>query len=468
MKKILAIITALMLFLLCFGGCTQSTTTPANSSSSDSTASNSSGTATTSTTTGAAAKTEEPVELKMWTFLNPNGGTSPRELALAQIIQNFQDQNPNITINTEAISFDLIPSQYFSAHVAGNAPDVIWMSFAEVGEAVRLGTMANLNELFLKNWTDAQKNEINDAFWSFAATDTDRYQMTFIRSSDCLIYRTDLFEEAGYSAPFKSWDEFIEACQAVTKDTDGDGQIDVWGFGQQFGSEKPISNAFLSSMIELQGGIFDDSGTPNWNSEAGVKSMNLVTDMVTKYKITPDTSVAYSQEDLIDGFCAGKYAVITAAASRYASCVANATFDPSAVKLAHFPSWAGNDYGYDILSGWCVGINSKSEKEDAAGKFIDYLFSPESEKIWVEVGGQPAMRESTAAEMADIFQKEGNEYLTVMMESFAKYGYCRPWQFVISGYDKLQNEAAQRILMDGMSVQESLDKSCQEFINQNS
>ena len=52
--------------------------------------------------------------------------------------------------------------------------------------------------------------------------------MTFVRSSDCLIYRTDLFEAAGYSAPFKSWDEFIEACQAVTQDTDGDGVTDVW------------------------------------------------------------------------------------------------------------------------------------------------------------------------------------------------------------------------------------------------
>ena len=453
MKRVLAIVLALTLLMMCAGcGSKENADAPEKDPVSSG---------------ETAGTTEEPIELKMWTFLNPNGGTSPRELALAQIIENFEAANPKIKINTESISFDLIPSQYFAAHVAGNSPDIIWMSFLEMGEAVRLGTMANLNDLFLKDWTDAQKAELEDAFWNFAATDEERYQMTFVRSSDCLIYRTDLFEAAGYSAPFKSWDEFIEACQAVTQDTDGDGVTDVWGFGQQFGSEKPISNVYLSSLVELQGDMLDEDGQPIWDTDAGVKSMELATDMVTEYGITPPESVSYSQEDLIEGFCAGKYACITAAASRYSACVSNATFDPSCIELAHFPSWEGSDYGYDVLSGWCVGVSSNSDYQEASGKFIEYLFSPESEKIWIEVGGQPAMRESVAAELSDIFQKEGNEYMTVMMESFADYGYCRPWQYVISGYDKLQNEAGQKILMDGMDVRDALTDASEKFIDQN-
>ncbi len=411
--------------------------------------------------------TSEPIELTMWTFLNPNGGTSARELALAQIIDNFEAANPNITIVTESIDYSLIPSQYLAAHVAGTAPDIIWMSFLEMGEVIRAGAMADLNTLLIDNWTDEQKAELDDAFFQFGATDTERYQLTFVRSADALIYRTDLFEAAGYTPPFKSWDEFIEACQAVTQDTDGDGEIDVWGFGQQFGSEKPISNVFISSMVDLQGGLFTEDGTPDWNNENGVKSMQLATDMVTNYQITPSASASYSQEDLIEGFCAGKYAVITAAASRYSTCVNNATFDSSCIRLCHFPSWEGDDFGKDILSGWCVGIWSGSEKQEAAAKFIDYLFSVDSEKIWMEVGGQPAMRASTAAEMADLLNQPGNEYLTTMTESFSKYGYARPWQYTISGYDKLQNEAAQRILLDGMDISESLGISVDEFIKQN-
>ena len=402
----------------------------------------------------------QQVELTMWTFLNPNGGTSPRELALAQIIKNFETANPNIKIVTEAIDFSLIPSQYFAAHVTGNAPDIIWMSFLEMGEAIRLGSMADLNKLLINSWTNEYRAELTDAFWQFGATNTERYQMTFVRSADMLIYRTDLFKEAGFNAPFKSWDGFIEACKAVTKN-------DVYGFGQQFGSDRPISNVFISSMAELQGGLFKADGTPDWNNENGVKSMQLAIDMVKKYNITPEISVSYSQEDLIEGFCAGKYGVITAAASRYGACVANATFDPSVIMLSHFPSWEGSDFGKDILSGWCVGIWSGSKKQDAAAKFVDHLFNVDSEKIWIEVGGQPAMRTSTANAMADIFTKPGNEYLTAMTEAFGKYGYARPWEYVISGYDKLQNEAAQRILLENMDTAASLQLSIDEFMKQN-
>lgn len=38
--------------------------------------------------------------IKMWTFLNP-AGKSPRELALAQIIDNYQTANPGTRIVVE-------------------------------------------------------------------------------------------------------------------------------------------------------------------------------------------------------------------------------------------------------------------------------------------------------------------------------------------------------------------------------
>jgi hypothetical protein len=77
------------------------------------------------------------------------------------------------------------------------------------------------------------------------------------------------------------------------------------------------------------------------------------------------------------------------------------------------------------------------------------------------------MRATTAEALSDLLGQPGNEYLTTMTESFGTYGYARPWQFPISGYDKLQNEAAQRILLDGMDISESLGVSVDEFIKQN-
>lgn len=412
--------------------------------------------------------TIKPTELVMWTFLNPNGGTSSRELALKEIIDNFEAANEGITVTVETIAFDQIPAKFFSADVAGNAPDIIWMSFREIGEAVRLGTLADLNTLFINDWTEAEVEDMADVYWNYAADDQARYQLTFVRSADMLAYRTDVFEAKGYAPPFKSWDEFITACQAVTEDTDGDDEVDIWGFGQQFGSTKPIGNVFVPSLVELQGGMFHDDGTPNWATDAGMKSARLATDMVTEHGITPDTSVSYSQEDLIEGFCAGKYGCITVAASRLPALRSTATFDPSVIQLAHFPSWSGDTFGSGILSGWGVGIWSKSEKAEPAGKFVEFMFNPQSEKIWVEVGLQVPFRKSTLAAMDDYFKKPENDFLVAMIEEFSTYGWTCPWQYPISGYDILQNEAQQRILLNNQEAREALAQAEQEFIKKNS
>ncbi len=41
-------------------------------------------------------------------------------------------------------------------------------------------------------------------------------------------YRTDLFQEKGLQPP-TTWDEYLSAAQALTTDTDGDGNTDIWG-----------------------------------------------------------------------------------------------------------------------------------------------------------------------------------------------------------------------------------------------
>lgn len=403
------------------------------------------------------------IEVKMWTFLNPEG-KSPREIALKKIIENFETDYPDIRISVEPLPFNTIPAKFFASHVAGTAPDIIWMSFREIGEAVKLGSLADLNELFIDGWTEEQKEDMSDIFWQYASTPTQRYQITFSRSADMLIYRADLFREKGIRTPITSWKEFIDAAKELTEDIDGDGKIDRWGFGQQFGLEKPIGSVFVPSLVELQGALFSDNGSPAWSTEAGIQSMKLATDLVTRHKATPDTSVAYSQEDLIQGFAAGKYAMITAAAVRVPTIRTMVTFDPLDVQLAHFPSWSGETFGPGILSGWGVGIWSKSRHKNEAAKFLEYMINEESEHIWIHTGAQVPFRKSTASKMSDFFEKPENHFLKVMLEAFTQYGWTCPWEFPISGYDLDQNRAAQKILIDGKDVETALTEAENEFM----
>ncbi|MEZ4683193.1 MAG: hypothetical protein R2932_54195 [Caldilineaceae bacterium] len=46
------------------------------------------------------------------------------------------------------------------------------------------------------------------------------------------MYNKNLLDEAGVPIRWVNggWDQFLEACQKLTKDTDGDGKIDQWGW----------------------------------------------------------------------------------------------------------------------------------------------------------------------------------------------------------------------------------------------
>src|SRR5690625_2918134 len=97
---------------------------------------------------GTAALAQQTV--RMWTFLNPSG-TAPREVALAQIIEDFEAENPDIKIEVEAQVWDQMTPKFLAAHSARNAPDVIWISTDLLGDVISAGAVADLNELFIND-----------------------------------------------------------------------------------------------------------------------------------------------------------------------------------------------------------------------------------------------------------------------------------------------------------------------------
>ena len=62
--------------------------------------------------------------VRMWTFLNPSG-TSPREVALAQIIANYEKANPGTRIVVETQAWDQMTPKFLAAHNTGSATTTI-------------------------------------------------------------------------------------------------------------------------------------------------------------------------------------------------------------------------------------------------------------------------------------------------------------------------------------------------------
>ena len=95
-------------------------------------------------------------------------------------------------------------------------------------------------------------------------------------------YYIPMFKDNGLETPGElyakgewTWDKFIEYCDLLTQDTDGDGKIDQWGLGPRY---KLQNFAYASNIIGIQevGNGFLQS---NWDDENLLKYFEFVTNL---------------------------------------------------------------------------------------------------------------------------------------------------------------------------------------------
>jgi len=129
---------------------------------------------------------------------------------------------------------------------AGDLPDIFYVGPESVEQFVENGYIEDLQPILDK------KGISTDGMLAQEALDSYRYDGDKTGSGDlyalpkdasvfAYAYNKDLFDEAGLDYPDPenpyTYDEFIEVCKKLTKDTDGDGEIDQWGCG--------FANAFM-------------------------------------------------------------------------------------------------------------------------------------------------------------------------------------------------------------------------------
>ena len=412
---------------------------------------------------GESTVAPEPV-VRMWTFLDPEADNG-RSKALKQMIETFESENPGIKIVVETQDWEQMTPKFFAAHAAGNAPDIIWCIMDEMGAALDLGALEPLENLFLKDWTEEEIADIDDSFFNFGVRDGKHYQITHSRNYMAMYYRADLFEEKGLEVP-KTWDEFVEVCQALTE-VDPETGIQRYGFGQAFNVDKVGPQIMTNLLLEAQGNLFTDDGKANWANAAGEEALQFQLDCITKYGITPEAAVNLTGEELITEFIAGKYAIITGGVVRVPTVRADVSFDPSAVQVMLYPSADGGGNAPSTIDGWCVGVWSGSKVKEAAGKFVEAMMSPESDELWVTLGGQLAIRKSTMEKLGDFYEDPNNRYLTVVADGITNAGWPQPTDYAVGSWKKDLNCAAQMVMVDGSSIPDALASVAKDFDERN-
>lgn len=395
----------------------------------------------------------------MWTFLDPQR-TSPREVALKQMIEGFERANPNIKIKVEPQDFAQMPPRFFLGHRTGQNPDVVWIDAKNLGGLIQSGAAADLNQVIVRNWAAGQSDDFFvGAGWNAARAGNQLAAMPLMHGASVVYYRKDLFRDAGIDpASIKSWNDLVAAGKKLQRTRDG--RTEVWGFGVPLAPTRTESTPALIGMIEGGNQIFDGCKA-RFATPAGERALRFTADLILKEKITPQEALAQHVDDITDQFIAGRYAIAITSNLRFSAIARAATFGGDNVGVMAWPSFSGASPGPMPVSGWWVAMWNRSPRQDEAARWIDYMTGAEGVRLWSTVGGQVPTRKSVLAD--PVFAQPQNEWVRFMVTQWSERSWIEPTECNTRTLQTVLNEAVHRLVLQNASPMDALREAERKF-----
>jgi multiple sugar transport system substrate-binding protein len=145
-------------------------------------------------------------------------------------LEQFHEQNPGIRIRWENTPWTEYWTKLQTEAAAGTIPDVVGMVSMYSQQYIRQNTLKPLNT-YIEREPDVNVDDFWPVIMPAYRWEGETYAFPYDLSTMAIFYNKNLFDEAGVAYPTGSWtwDEFLDACQKMTKDT-GSGRIDQWGW----------------------------------------------------------------------------------------------------------------------------------------------------------------------------------------------------------------------------------------------
>ncbi len=209
-------------------------------------------------------------------------------------------------------------------------------------------------------------------------------------SSLVVYYNRDLFQAAGIAEPGDNWTwaDFLAAAQALTRDTDGDGQIDQYGLGTE------VSILRVAPFIWQNGGELVDNPTAPTrlalDEPAAREAIQWFVDLQVVHGVAPD-AVAEAAEASESRFLNGRLGMFFNSRRGVPTYRTITSFDWDVAPLPQGKERAG------ILHADAYCMPSVSRQKDAIWTFIEFANAAEGQHI-IAASGRTVPSLRTVAE----------------------------------------------------------------------
>ncbi len=324
---------------------------------------------------------------------------------MQSIISEFNETNSkNITVIGEEYPWDggAYSETLFTAAMGGGGPDMAAWKLTSTPLFAANNLLSNLDP-YIESWED--KDKIDDNIYNImreASGTEDLYVMPWNTQILYVYYRPSIFDAAGVSVP-KTYEEFLTAIEKTTMDTDGDGEIDVYGYGMRGakGGQEP-----WGSFVYGRGGNFADM-----TSEASISGMQDFIDIYENGYVPP-TATTDGFSEIIANFKSGRTAMTIHHTGSSAGMVEIFGDDVSAFP---FPQGEGQ---WTSMGDTENVIFASCEYPEAAFEWVSYLATGKGQIDWCEKTGNVPV--SKSVQQLDFYQD--NKFMKASIEGMSYAG----------------------------------------------
>lgn len=287
------------------------------------------------------------------------------------LLKDWEKEN-DCKVNLTVIPWDKYEEAYTTALNSGDGPDIGYMYTSMFPTYIDAGAIEDMSSYV----TDEDKKECK--YLSNGNMMDGQYGWPLVTGVPfVLYYNEDILNALGEKAP-ETWDDFARICQEATKDTDGDGKVDQYGFAcgmntSDIGAMQILNAYYFSALWQNGGDIYnDDLKSVSFADEAGKEAVTWLKGL-TSYMNEDFMSLSWS-DAFSNVFGAGKAAFGITRSSQTDGTTFAETYPD--LNWNFVTSLKNKEYGTFGATD-CLTLMSACEDKDLGMDFIKYVTGSE-------------------------------------------------------------------------------------------
>jgi len=320
------------------------------------------------------------VTIRFW-----NGFTGPDGRTMLRMVKRFNRENPDVHVMMQRMDWGTYYNKLFVAGLGGRAPEVFIVHAGNIQRFMQANFVRSIDDL-INGEHRIDETDLFENIWEVVEKDGQHFGLPLDVHPLGMYYNKKLFREAGIvddkgeAKPPESREEFLDALTRLTRDIDGDGKIDQWGYVFTW------FRTNLYTMMRQWGGSFftEDKSRCIMNAPENVEALQFCIDLIHKRNLVPSPE----NFDSWIGFRQGKVAIAFEGIYMLSDLTKQKDIEFGAAPL---PLLGKKPAAWAESHTICIKSEIEGKRLDAAWRFAKYL--SDNSLDWAE-GGQIPVRKS--------------------------------------------------------------------------